>query len=231
MKGGVLLIGSLLWEDETNSLNKEQGKLREKWRENLEISNKIYTKVPIRYGRKSTSKRCTYTMLFSNSVEQLGTAVIIPFINETETFNDIKNQALSLSYAEGISNKRYPDRLIASWGAVGITFNKSKDEEYVELKKKWHDEFDHFDNVNYKIGTESPSISKKGELNFNLDLPEMLDYVFATPVIPNISMYPTSDKIVSAILESKPKYDTYVKQNFINGIRVHDDEKIIERIG
>jgi hypothetical protein len=230
MKGAVLIIGSLLWENEENSLNKEQGKQRAKWRENIDIDKKIAVQVPIRYGRKSTSKSCTYTMLISNSVSELGTAFLIPYKKETGNFEEFQCQALELSEAERISTEDYPKRLKASWGAVGVAFNKSREKQFDAIKKKWHQEFTSFDNSDYKIGNEQPSINENGELNFVFDIPEDIDYVFATPVKPNISEYPTIDRIVEAIIESKPKYDTYVKENFKNGIRVQDDEEIIRRI-
>ena len=169
-------------------------------------------------------------MLFSNSVSVLGTAFIIQFKKETETFEDLKNQALKLSKAEGISTEKFPNRLWASWGAVGIAFNKTKENQFDEIRKKWHDEFVSFDNENYKIGDELPSIKKNGELNFKLDIPENINYVFATPIIPNIEKYPSIDRIVEAVLESKPRYDTYVNENYNNGIRIQNDEEILKRI-
>src|SRR5690606_29334582 len=120
--------------------------------------------------------------------------------------------------------------LIASWGAVGITFNETKEKQFKEIKDKWHQEFTSFENTDYKIGNEQPSILENGELNFKFNVPEDIDYVFATPVKPNISEYPTIDRIVEAIIESSPRYDTYVKENFKNGIRVDGDEQLINKI-
>ncbi|MBK5214847.1 MAG: hypothetical protein JJE55_14440 [Flavobacteriaceae bacterium] len=231
MKGAVLIIGSLLWENEKNALNSIQGKLRSDWRKKLDLEKKIAVNVPIRYGRKSTSRSCTYTMIFSNSVSDFGTAFIVPFKNEIEGFEELKHQALELSEAEGISTEKHPNRLKASWGSVGVLFNKSKEKELDSIKRKWHQEFNFFKNSDYKIGKEEPSIKNNGELNFPFKIPENIDYVFATPVVPNISEYPTNEKIIEAIIESKPRYDTYIKENFQNGIRVQGDEEIIRKIG
>ncbi|WP_350284634.1 hypothetical protein [uncultured Croceitalea sp.] len=169
-------------------------------------------------------------MVFSNSVTNLGTAYIIPFKKETENFEELKNQALELSEAEGISTTKYPKRLIASWGAVGIAFNETEEKQFKEIKNEWYQIFTCFENTEYKIGSEQPSIKENGELNFKFNVPEDIDYIFATPVKPNISEYPTTDRIVEAIIESSPRYDTYVKENFNNGIRVHGDEEIMEKI-
>jgi len=228
MKGAVLVIGSLLWEDENNSLNKFQGKLRSDWRKSLDIKNKIQLRVPIRYGRKSSSKRCTYTMIFSNSQVKLGTAFLIPFHKVSLDFVDIKKQALELSIAEGISIRKYPNRLIASWGAVGIALNNNSENDLGVIRKCWEKEFESFKNGGYQIGEEIPSIKENGELNFEFKIPEGIDYVFATPVKPNISEYPSADKVVEAILESSPRYDTYVKENYHNGIRTEGDIEIVE---
>ena len=232
MKGAVLIIGSLLWEDEINSLNKEQGLLRVEWRKKLDFENKIRVQVPIRYGRKSSSKRCTYTMVFSNSVESMGIAFVVPFKRDANCFEDIKIQALELSVAEGISTEKYPNRLIASWGAVGILFNNEKGNIYDKHKEDWHKEFNnhYFDNKDYKLGKEEPSIQQNGELNFYVEFPGEIDYVFATPVKPNVNEYPTIEKITDSIIESKPIYKTYVVENFNNGIRVKDDDEIIKRL-
>lgn len=230
MKGAVLIIGSLLWENEENALNVEQGKLRSSWRKKLDLDKKMAISVPIRYGRKSKSKRCTYTMILSNSVSNFGTAFIVPFKKEINGYEELRNQALEFSVAEGISNKRNPNRLTASWGTVAIIFNKSKEKQWDAIKKKWHQEFSSFKNSDYKIGNEEPSIQQNGELNFQFEIPEDIDYVFATPIMPNISEYPTNERIIEAIIESKPRYDTYVKENFKNGIRVQGDEEIIRQI-
>lgn len=230
MKGAVLIIGSLLWENEGNSLNKIQGKLRENWRKELDINKKLEVEVPIRYGRKSSSRRNTYTMIFSNSVIALGKAYLVPYIEETHSFRDIKEQAIRLAEAEGISTRDYPNRIICTWGAVGIAFNRKKEDAIAEIKTKWHKEFDSFDNNNYRIGQEEPSILSNGELNFNFFIPDKVDYVFATPVVPNVSEYPGIDRIASAILESNPMYDTYILKNIDNGIRVKDDDKILNII-
>lgn len=228
MKGAVIVIGSLLWENKENALNKKQGLIRAEWRKCLDLDNKISFKVPIRYGRKSSSKRCTYTMVFSNSVKTLGKAYLIPFKESSKDFTNLREQALQLSIAEGISTDRYPKRLKASWGAVAITFNRNQD--FSELKKQWHNEFKEFDNDGYRIGTEKPSITLKGELNFKIKLPDNIDYVLATPVKPELNEYPNIEKIADAIIESKPRYETYAKENFKNGIRVENDELLIKLI-
>lgn len=229
MKGSVLVIGSLLWENENNAISKIQGQRREKWRECLDLSNRIPVSVPICYGRKSSTRRCTYTMVFANSVKNLGTAFIVPYKDKTPDYKTLRQQAIELAEAEGISSvkiKKYSNRLSASWGAIGIKIRNKP--ELNQIKKNWTDEFKHFNNLDYCIGNERPSISSDGMLNFEIDLPETIDFVFATPVKPELSQYPSIERVAKAVIESKPKYDTYVKENYDNGIRIHDDTKLIE---
>ena len=228
MKGAVLTIGSLLWETKENALKEEQGIKRKNWREKLDIGNKIEVKIPIRYGRKSSSRRCTYTMVFSNSVDSLGTAFLVPYLEDIDNFTQLRKQAVDLAEAEGISTDKYSNRLIASWGSIGIKFNPNR--ELQELSKNWSKEFSNFKNDGYRIGDELPSITTNGELNFNIKIPHEIDYVLATPLKPELSEYPTIERVAQAIQESDPKYDTYLIENYNNGIRVERDEELIELI-
>ena len=57
LNGGVLIIGSLLWDVD---------KIRERWRDNfLDMKRKLPVAAPIRYGRVSSERKCTFTMVFS----------------------------------------------------------------------------------------------------------------------------------------------------------------------
>ncbi len=74
LKGGVLIIGSLLWDKE---------KIRVDWKENyLDNKNSKTIAAPIRYGRISSDRHCTFTMIFSSECKEtnkLGTARFVPF--------------------------------------------------------------------------------------------------------------------------------------------------------
>ncbi|MGA2681849.1 MAG: hypothetical protein ABSF44_08630 [Candidatus Bathyarchaeia archaeon] len=88
MKGGVLVIGSLLWDDSEN---------RVRWREkNLDIESKFQVYLPIRYGRLSSTRNNTYTMVFSNKCYSknygLGKGWIIPIAAEIDSFDDLKKK-------------------------------------------------------------------------------------------------------------------------------------------
>src|SRR5215472_14451264 len=87
---GVLLIGSLDWEskdyggacrEELRRHGRSQVRQRLQWRERRLISDaasEFPVRVPIRYGRRSTARNDTFTMVFSPEYNQrLGTAKII----------------------------------------------------------------------------------------------------------------------------------------------------------
>ena len=89
LKGGAIIIGSLLWDSERN---------RQKWRENdLCYKSRFQVYLPIRYGRCSTTRKHTYTMVFSNKCYSrrygIGTGWILPIRAEINSFNDLKFSA------------------------------------------------------------------------------------------------------------------------------------------
>ena len=52
LKGGVILIGSLYWQDDL----KKNDNIRKEWRDtSLDIEKSILAKLPIRYGRYSNN--------------------------------------------------------------------------------------------------------------------------------------------------------------------------------
>jgi len=67
LKGGVIIVGSLIWEDHLKAEDRDN--IRRNWRRVNLIDNSSPSKVPIRYGRKSQSRDDTYTMIFSKSCE------------------------------------------------------------------------------------------------------------------------------------------------------------------
>jgi len=129
LKGGVIIIGSLLWEDDLD----KGDNLRNNWRINsLDLQGKILVKLPIRYGRYS--KNNIYTMVFSLNCEKnskLGTGYIIPFKQNTIKHLDILvSEARKMSEAEGMKN-RFIGENKDIWGSMGILVNKDKIENII----------------------------------------------------------------------------------------------------
>ena len=76
MKIGVLIVGSLYWDDSAP---------RTAWRsERLDCVRRQQVRAQIRYGRRSSGRGNSYTMVFSSGLreEQFGTAIAIPFKSE-----------------------------------------------------------------------------------------------------------------------------------------------------
>ena len=94
LNGGVLIVGSLLWDID---------KQRISWRNGcLKIQTKIAVPAPIRYGRIS-NRKCTYTMVLSNECNEpalQGEGMFVPFSNNPINLDKIKIQSQELIKAE-----------------------------------------------------------------------------------------------------------------------------------
>ena len=234
LKGGVLIIGSLLWQDYLNKIGDD---IRKNWRAgHLLTDKKIMVKVPIRYGRYS-QKNKIYTMTFSKSVSRLkyGTGYFIPFSKKfMSTSDDILNEARALSEAEGMNKK-----FVANWGAaLGILFN----EKNIDGKAKsyltglWKEKitaqknFNHQSFKNYK--TETPCIKANGQLNFGWVKPvderqakllNSYDFLLATATQP--TEYPTLKALAANIISDEERF--YFIENYKNGITTFQDISLL----
>ncbi len=243
LRGAILMIGSLFWEDEDNCIklksSKELAGKRRKWRESkldMDACKLIY--LPIRYGRKSTSRYCTYTMVFSNSVEKKGTAYYVPYkdqIDIEENFNQLYCQAIDLAKVEGIS-KSDENKLVKKWGSVGLKLNpefETKNKQQAnDIIEYWKSYFKKLNQDLYRIDvSEAHSITQDGLLNFELEgNTEGIDYFLATPVSPNIKDYPDGAEIAKAMNVTREEYYGYFVENYNNNIRTKDDEEIIKHL-
>jgi hypothetical protein len=106
-QGGVLIIGSLLWDGDNG---------RTQWRaQRLNENNAKAVAAPIRYGRFSRDRK-TYTMVFSRLCyrhKELGQGVVVPFARSIGTFDDLRSEVEHLDAAEGMDGNW-------EWGAVGL---------------------------------------------------------------------------------------------------------------
>jgi hypothetical protein len=241
LKGAVIMIGSLYWEDDTNCINlSDQKKLalsRKNWRnEKLLMDQSEIINLPIRYGRISSTRYCTYTMLFSNLVSNPGQGYCVPYKNEidvTDNFNQIYFQALELANVEGIS-KSGENKLFKKWGCVGLKLNPKLQIENPKVAEKltafWSSYFRIFDQNLFRINEyEESSVTSNGLLNFDIeDKLTDIDYFLATPVSPNIKHYPHGKEIAESMLKTREEYFTYFVENYNNKIRTFDDKDIIE---
>jgi len=241
LKGAVIMIGSLYWEDDTNCINLSDQKTlalsRKNWRnEKLVMEQSEIIKLPIRYGRISSTRYCTYTMAFSNSVSNLGQGYCVPYKNEidiTENFNQLFCQALELATVEGIC-KPEENKLYKKWGCVGLKLNQKLQKENPKVAEKlteyWSSYFIHLDQELYRINeTEEPAVTSNGLLNFEISpVLNDIDYFLATPVSQNIKEYPDGKIIAESMLKTREEYFEYFVKNYINNIRTKDDINIIK---
>lgn len=236
LKGGVIIIGSLIWEDHLN--NDKVDNIRKEWRKQNLIDKFTLTKVPIRYGRESQKREDTYTMIFSKSCEDnLGQGLILPFNEDIINFEGLERQAIVLAIAEGIY-KENNLRLTSSWGSVGLLINprlNEKDFTSKELiQKKWADIYrsysDTFIADNYKTRTENSSpITQEGFLNINWQSEmEAFDLLIATPVVPKPKSFLNANNIAQRMIDKG--YQTYFQNNKQYKINTAADDEIQQQL-
>lgn len=225
LKGGVLIIGSLLWENDL---------IRKKWRQDfLEEKNKIETKAPIRYGRISNSRNFTFTMIFSNDCNEkklLGNAFFLPFKKNPVDIKEIQKNAFELIKSEHKKKQINFNRFHWSWGALALVVNPKslieKKEQINHLLNFWLKQYDEsFDPMEYKVNKETPVINKQGILLFDWtnELKDF-DFVITTVTKPNVNQYPTAKTIADKILTNE--YSTYFENNLREGISTFQDADI-----
>jgi len=252
MKGGVLFLGSLFWEDERNAIQEREsidlGKYRKDWRKDflaLDKNSVQQVPLPIGYGRKSTSRNNTFTMVLTrNYWKNQGKGLIAPYIDRINfsNLNSFKAQIKKLAIAEGIY-KEGNENFVADWGAVAIYINPdSSDEKQNKIKENWS-RIIKDTNGNY-INGYGKNINnftwKKGDsllntdyvLSLDLIIDTELDFLFCTYMQPNYKNpsgqrdYPSA-KIIG---EAMKTYSTYFFQNNISKIVTAEDDEIFKSI-
>jgi len=217
LKGGVIIIGSLLWQDDLN----KNDKIRYNWRNtSLNIDEKILVRLPIRYGRYSRGS--IYTMVFSTDCEKkkrLGTGYVIPFKNNPIKHLDaLISEARMMAKAEGMCS-RFVGRTNSIWASMGIMINKKKVKPEIceVILSRWAKEFKDDgggqDISEYRVKKEKLSITRKGELQItwpkSIDTDEEskikeVDFLIATSTKPKyqqfgITKYPSSNEIAHSV--------------------------------
>lgn len=229
LNGGVLIIGSLLWDE---------NELRENWRnKSLRIADKIKVSAPIRYGRVSKSRNYTFSMVFSqecNDKDKMGKAFFVPFRDNPIDFDKLKTQTIELIKSE----RDKPDageRFNWDWGALTIVLNPKillKDsDKYIQanaLLYYWEKCYGNgFNPDNYKVGEEIPVLDKRGVLSFTWpDELKDYDFLIATATKPDRDKYPTAKEITDRIIVNE--YSEYFENNIKSGIETFQDKHIRE---
>jgi len=230
LRGGVIIIGSLLWDDKGN---------RQKWRKNdLCSENRFKVYIPIRYGRYSCERKI-YTMVFSNSCYLkrygLGTGWVLPIKTKINLFSELKEEAKKMGEAEGFNNGFSGD-----WGSVALLLNPNKiidDSIKEEWGKFMSDKIPKYFLSDKKIKSEKFPIDFNGFLKIRWPKEviqknkiKKFDFLIATVINPTLidNKYPTVRRIANAM--KKENADPYFIKNREHKITTFQDERILNII-
>jgi hypothetical protein len=229
-RGGVLIIGSLLWRTDA---------IRALWRDSrLDLVERRRVRIPIRYGR--LSKTMTYTMVFSTECAEascLGTGWAVPFRHSVETAADLKNEAIALARAE-INDEETSD-LNRSWFTVGLLVNPSSPSRRT-IEAFWKEFYPGLGQKHSflasRLSSEHPAVDRHG--HFLIDWPAEvdgsaiadIDFLLGTLTVPSLTRgsYPPAPAIADAWIAAKDA--EYFNENRRNGIETFQDSTIGERL-
>lgn len=203
------------------------------------MDKKRHITAPLRYGRRSTSREDTYTMVFSPSAVKgdvgTGVGLFVPFARAIESPNELIDEALTLWCVE--ANKPFSKRgaVSAKWGSVVLQLNPHYDDtqgfgeawsklvagspDYGSLKTAEHESRV----VNRETGlTELPWPSSVADGSL-LDA-DMLLFTATKPTLEKGRC--PSPEMVAEAWKRKPNRLEYFCLNRLNGIQTEDDATI-----
>ena len=235
LHGGVLVVGSLLWERDAT---------RDRWREEwLSLDQAELVSVPIRYGRMSKSRGCTYTMVFSRICLRRshagGVAVAVPLSHPVRDTDSLLSVAHALWGAEAKSQNT-KKRVAASWGAIGLLVNPERNSD--QLLDGWSQAVRQ--QQNYRAPThlksEGPVLdADSGRLL--IPWPRTvsgetleLDFLLATATDPELVVagqrYPSDVRIAAAWIADREGEVKYFLENRKHGISTFQDGRIRQHL-
>jgi len=217
MRCGILIIGSLLWDDDTESR-------RADWRAaRLDVGAQVPVRAPIYYGRKSRSRGSTYTMAFRPG-DSSAQGVLVPCTEKANKIESLVSEPNALWQAEDANAK--PGTLHKSWGCVGALFGPGK--AHAKLSADWTT---HFQTVKTRCVS---IVNANGLLDIGwpngLDgQPADFDVILATATKPAVEP-PTAHAVADAWVSQLGGHENYFFNNVKHGIRTLDDLAIWRRI-
>jgi len=224
LTAGVLIIGSLLWDES-----------RQAWRNaRLDMTTVKNVTAPIRYGRLSSSRGNTYTMVFSRLC-QTGHAKAIRCSRGVSTGADLIAEAEALWKAE--QSDAPAGRIAAGWGCVALLCHPER-KVPKSLLGAWADRVAREPNYGQvsQTQTEGRLIGDDGLLK--IDWPRLVeggapvdvDLLLVTANDPRINAsslkYPDVGMITNAWNAAANKNAEYFWRNTENGIRTFQDDEI-----
>ena len=242
LKGGVLIIGSLFWQDHLDI--KKADNIRELWRNrHLLLDHRIMVSLPIRYGRLSKSN--IYTMVFSNSCSKSkrGTGYFIPFKQTPiNNYYNLQNETKELSIAEGMKGKfsSKENGTDEIWCVLGLLMNPktlSKTQEK-DLSDIWSNLLKNQGTIEpdeFKLGREKGCINRSCELNISWPTPiDIRDYTtinsydFIIATVPKPTKYPDINELVENVKADTTRF--YFIENYKSGITTFQDVQVLNRL-
>lgn len=232
MKAGVLIAGSLAWD---------QSKLRDSWRsERLRMDEAIRVRAPIRYGRLSKSRDETYTMVFSTSTAATGVGLAVPFSSDLEVPADLLDEATCLWRVECKKDVVRRGTVSARWGSVAVVINpdSSVDQTYLEAWRRAIHNSPQYGSLQL-ASQEAPIVDASSGISripwpclSHKDRPLQFDLVLITATNPTLTdgSYPSPRMLVEAWRRSREGFE-YFDENQRFGILTSDDDAIRELRG
>lgn len=232
LKGGIIIIGSLFWDD---------SKTRDNWREKhlMSLDSGFDVPMPIRYGRISKTRNYTYSMVFSNECKtshELGNAKFIEFNNNPVTFDELWIHCTELIKAESNKIKLSFSTFNWKWGALGLCINPKaeidKKEAVLKLKERWKNKYGikkPLVPTDYEVNNEGLIINDSGIYNIQwVKELEKYDFFIATATKPELSFYPNPYNIAEKMIVNED--DSYFRNNQLNNIYTFQDKEIITEL-
>jgi len=215
MQAGILIIGSLLWDDG----------VRDEWRRSrLRTSEKVCVKAPIRYGRRAQTRGSTFTMVFARD-SPVGQGVLLPCTAAIVGIDSLVAEAEALWSAE--ERKSCCRRIGEGWGCVG--FLCREETRFASLLEAWACYF-----RNAGISAIDP-VDERGVLcipwpsKATDGTPADVDMILATATRAEV-MHPCAEQVADAWLGQNGGYERYFFENILHGIRTREDGLIWKRM-
>lgn len=242
LKGGIIIIGSLFWDS---------SRKRAVWRDKYFKNEVHYIRLPIRYGRQSSSRMNTYTMAYSLSlnVEDYGQGIILECRKPVSGLGYLKEIVENTIRVERditqkiwkLKSKDSNFTLDWGWGVLGLSINPKYEvdgsintSEVHPIVDFWEKHLSKdFKNDNFSLKTESPFVDKNGMFKIQwTDEIEHLDFLISTIVEPkpetSKGRYPSPEDIARRMYQGN--YYSYFIRNLENGILTRDDSHVIQLI-
>ena len=229
----VLIIGSLYWDPRTH---------RKEWRSSrFNLDDWKHVRVPIRYGRVSPSRGCSYTMVFSEGLDEdeYGQAIVVPCRQQATDVGELVDEAELLWLAERAAGSAPNGRISVDWGCVALRMNPECPLPD-EIRSGWTERVSRescYGQLNSAVD-EDVVVDKSGILNIPWpksvrggDLP--YDVLLATATNPTIvrGHYPSPRQIADRWNTSNgKKHVNYFRENQAHGIRTFQDDNLADRL-